>query len=152
MGDTAPGKRGIVSTGVPTGEQSQDGVQGLGDAPATDSGSRVPIDQESNEPEDGTRGQKPGGSNVETMGGEGEFPSQRSDTDGDAAGDRRKNEPVLTNYKIDSADSTFTSGGKKARFNANIKSLKTMMKVIQEGRNATSDEQRTIAQYSGWGP
>ena len=123
MGGTTDGQHGVVPSGIPSGEQGQEGIQGLGDAPTSDSGERVSIDKEGDEPQAGTRGERPDKSGVETVGGKGERPGEGSNTDGNASESGGNRYPVLTNYRIDSSDAIFTSGGKKSRFKANVSAI-----------------------------
>ncbi|TCO79137.1 Eco57I restriction-modification methylase domain-containing protein [Marinisporobacter balticus] len=62
-----------------------------------------------------------------------------------------KKTPKYKNYQIKDNDSVFTSGGKKTRFKANAKAIKTLIKVLKEERTATPEEQNVLAQFSGWG-
>ncbi len=41
--------------------------------------------------------------------------------------------------------------GQKTRFNLNVQAIKTLKTIEIENRNATTDEQETLAKYVGWG-
>lgn len=48
-------------------------------------------------------------------------------------------------------DDVIVPGGEIAKIRANIKAIKLVKRLHQEGRNATPDEKRILAQYVGWG-
>ncbi len=54
-------------------------------------------------------------------------------------------------YVISEADNLEDFGGPKARYRANVDAIKTLKRLEAEGRNATPEEQRILARYSGWG-
>lgn len=41
--------------------------------------------------------------------------------------------------------------GAKSKYKANIEAIKTLMKIENENRYATAEEQNILAGYSGWG-
>ncbi len=45
----------------------------------------------------------------------------------------------------------FSGGGEKTRYKANIAALKLLDTLLSENRQATIEEKRVLAQYSGWG-
>ena len=53
------------------------------------------------------------------------------------------------NYHLDIWDTK--SGGAKTRYAWNVKAIKTLMKVEDEGRSATQEEQQILSMYVGWG-
>ena len=56
------------------------------------------------------------------------------------------------NFRMDSIDySEVTEGGAKAKFKRNIEAIKTLQLVESENRLATSEEQKILAKYVGWG-
>lgn len=55
------------------------------------------------------------------------------------------------NYRVVDADSVFTKGGKKTRYKANVDALNTLLKLLEETRQATPEEQSILAKFSGWG-
>ena len=53
------------------------------------------------------------------------------------------------NYRI--TDDSLGEGGAKAKFNANLAAIRTLFAIEAENRNATPEEQETLARYVGWG-
>ena len=53
------------------------------------------------------------------------------------------------NYRI--TDDHLGEGGPKAKFRANMDAIAVLKQVEAEGRNATPEEQETLARYVGWG-
>ena len=58
--------------------------------------------------------------------------------------DTRNNNFVIT-------DENLGINGPKARFNANVAAVETLKKIESEGRIATSEEQKILSGYTGWG-
>ncbi len=53
------------------------------------------------------------------------------------------------NFKI--GGNILSDGGQKTRYAANVTAIRTLKKIETEGRTATSDEQKILSQYVGWG-
>lgn len=58
--------------------------------------------------------------------------------------DTRNNNFVIT-------DENLGVNGPKARFNANVAAVETLKKIESDGRIATSEEQKILSGYTGWG-
>lgn len=56
----------------------------------------------------------------------------------------------VKDYRI-SPDDHIGEGGKVAKFNDNLSAIRTLKEIEQSGRQATEDEQKTLARYVGWG-
>ncbi|MDE7400181.1 MAG: hypothetical protein K2N06_11725 [Oscillospiraceae bacterium] len=56
---------------------------------------------------------------------------------------------ISRNFTI--TDESTIEGGAKAKFRANVNAIKTLKSIESEGRTATPDEQKILAQYVGWG-
>ncbi len=54
------------------------------------------------------------------------------------------------NFRI-TADTELEPSGKVARFDSNVKAIKTLKAIEAEGRLATPEEQSILAKYVGWG-
>lgn len=54
------------------------------------------------------------------------------------------------NYRI-TADTRLGQGGEVEKFNDNIAAIQTLKRIESERRRATSEEQRILARYVGWG-
>jgi hypothetical protein len=83
--------------------------------------------------------------------GKGQGTEGTPSTTDDVRLEEKPQQQTNVNYRITDADSVFTKGGKKTRYNANIKALNTLLKILEEARQATPEEQAILAQYSGWG-
>jgi N12 class adenine-specific DNA methylase len=59
-------------------------------------------------------------------------------------------EPEKENYRYSEADNLFV-GGAKTKFRNNIEAIRLMKHLETEGRPATQDEQKALANYVGWG-
>lgn len=59
------------------------------------------------------------------------------------------NVPAI-NYRI-TADTRLGQGGEVEKFNDNIAAIQTLKRIESERRRATSEEQRILARYVGWG-
>ena len=57
--------------------------------------------------------------------------------------------PKPPNYRI--TDDTLGHGGQKAKYQMNIAAIRTLQAIEAEGRFATSDEQKILSRYVGWG-
>lgn len=57
--------------------------------------------------------------------------------------------PGGNNYQI--GESLDLPSGSKARFRANVDAIRLVKQLESEGRNATAEEQATLARYVGWG-
>ncbi|MBR1566267.1 MAG: hypothetical protein IJ649_05845, partial [Oscillospiraceae bacterium] len=57
--------------------------------------------------------------------------------------------PGGNNYQI--GESLDLPSGSKARFRANVDAIRLVKQLEAEGRNATAEEQATLARYVGWG-
>jgi GNAT superfamily N-acetyltransferase len=58
--------------------------------------------------------------------------------------------PDKINYRYSEADNLF-SGGAKTKFRNNIEAIRLVKHLEAEGRLATADEQKMLANYVGWG-
>lgn len=72
---------------------------------------------------------------------------------GDQAGDSRKQQRLTESTKdINLANVDIGhAAGAATRFDTNIEAIRTLKKIEEEGRNATPDEQKILAKYSGFG-
>lgn len=57
--------------------------------------------------------------------------------------------PELQDYRVEEVEQS--SFGQKTRYAANVAAIKTLQKIERENRAATPDEQKSLAQYVGWG-
>tara|TARA_Y100001938_G_scaffold78_3_gene129 strand:- start:2381 stop:13072 length:10692 start_codon:yes stop_codon:yes gene_type:complete len=137
---------GTGATEAPLGEQQTDGTPR-----PDDEASARPV---SDTPEQGAtvergEGDRPSGDR-ESRSGEGR---DRATTGEPTASDRGVGgQPEqLNNYVIPEGEETSPTG-KVSKARANIKAIKLLKQLEQENRAATSDEQKVLAQYSGWGP
>ena len=48
-------------------------------------------------------------------------------------------------------DGELPKGGQKTRYQWNVEAIRLLKQIEQEGRNATPEEQKTLARYVGWG-
>ena len=58
-------------------------------------------------------------------------------------------EQPRVNYRI--TDDTLGTGGAKTKYARNVEAIRTLRRIEEEGRLATSEEQEVLAQYVGWG-
>ena len=57
----------------------------------------------------------------------------------------------MNNFYFDSPNDINALGGPAAKFRSNVTALQLLKRLEVEERSATSDEQRTLARYTGWG-
>lgn len=60
-----------------------------------------------------------------------------------------KPSPVSRNYKI--KDENLGVGGQKTKYGYNVSAIRTLKTIEAENRQATPEEQETLAKYVGWG-
>jgi len=58
-------------------------------------------------------------------------------------------EQPRVNYRI--TDDALGTGGAKTKYARNVEAIRTLRRIEEEGRLATSEEQEVLAQYVGWG-
>jgi len=137
---------GTGATEAPLGEQRTDGTPR-----PDDEASARPV---SDTPEQGATVERGEGDRAsgdrESRSGEGR---DRATTGEPTASDRGVGgQPEqLNNYVIPEGEETSPTG-KVSKARANIEAIKLLKQLEQENRAATSDEQKVLAQYSGWGP
>ena len=70
---------------------------------------------------------------------------------GKAPSSRRKSDlDTHLNYRITDGDN-IAAGGVKTKFKKNLTAIKLLKQIESEGRKATSEEQRVLVGYTGWG-
>jgi len=60
----------------------------------------------------------------------------------------KPNSNLKENYQI---TEDFVYGGAKTKYNANVEAIKLLRKLEEENRDATEEEMKTLAKYTGWG-
>lgn len=154
--------------GMATGEDS--GAEGVGGIRGSDTGrgaGRKPNDSGANGPRvSGTRSGGSGSTSVRApTPGEGRGRRGKSGTGSGLSEERspvpvdlfsQPTEPVsvnnvqAVNFRI-TEDVRLGQGGEAEKFRDNLAAIRTLKAIEAEGRRATSEEQRTLARYVGWG-
>ncbi|WP_211236373.1 SNF2-related protein [Desulfovibrio inopinatus] len=76
---------------------------------------------------------------------------EHSESDVESAdGKTKKEKTAVKNFTI-TDDQEIGKGGKWSKFKDNIAAIKLSKQLIEHGRPATSEEQRVLARYVGWG-
>jgi N12 class adenine-specific DNA methylase len=160
-GDRQPGSEPSGDAAPVAGSESA-GVAPDADGGSGTKGARKPSKRQ---PRVGRRGSDSGGDSVDDRGGKpGEQAEAATGTDGDdveafqredsaTPKSPRDADPNRVNHRIGPDDVLLVAGpgAKKTRAQANIAAIRLLKQLEAEGREATPEEKRILAQYVGWG-